>query len=85
MSKSEAFKDLLNDQHQWPCDYTFKFIVPQDKQSEVEALFPSQQIDVKESAKGAYISLTVVIKMDSADLVVAIYEKAATIQGLIAL
>ena len=85
MDRSDAFKDLLNHQHEWPGPYTFKFIVPNEKQSEVEALFPGSEIQTKESAQGAYVSLTVTIEIESADLVIAIYEKAAKIEGLLSL
>ena len=83
--KTEAFRDLLNEQHQWPCAYTFKFIVPQNREDQVEELFPGQEIDRKESAQGAYTSLTVTIQMECADTVIAVYEKAANIEGLISL
>lgn len=80
-----SFKELLEKEHRWPCVYTFKFIVPKENRHQVEALFPDHKISVKNSSEGAYVSLTVGVHVDSADLVIAIYEQASFIEGLIAL
>ena len=79
------FKSILNKEYQWPCEYMFKFIVPKDSLAQVEALFPGSEIQFRDSRKGNYVSATISLEVDSADLVIAIYEKAANIKGLIAL
>ena len=78
-------KKLLEEQHNWPCEYQFKFIVPSQSVNKVEALFPNNQCNKKSSQKGKYISLTVDVHLDSADHVIAIYQKASTIKGLMSL
>jgi putative lipoic acid-binding regulatory protein len=78
-------KALLDQEYQWPADYLFKFIVPVQKEGEVRALFPRHEPQVRESKLGNYVSLTVLFRADSSDLVLAIYERAAQIEGLIAL
>ena len=78
-------KQLLESQHQFPTDYLFKFIVPVDKEAEARALFPNTEPKTRPSKKGNYISLSFSYRVDSADLVLAIYEKASKIDGLIAL
>ena len=79
------FKSLLDKEYNWPCEYSFKFIVPKAALAQVEALFPHSEIHFRDSRKGNYVSATICLKVDSSDLVIAIYEKAAHIKGLIAL
>ena len=83
--KLAKLKELLETQHEWPSAYVFKFIVPKDKINEIEALFPGHPLEKKQSSKGNYTSVTVAIELDTADHVIAIYQKASKIEGLIAL
>lgn len=85
LEKIEKYKALLDQQHDWPCEYLFKFIVPKEKRDEVLALLPDLQPSERESAEGNYISFSFNYYAPSSDLVLAIYEKAALIEGLIAL
>ena len=78
-------KELLDKEYTWPSDYMFKFIVPVQKEAEVRALFPDHNLTARESKLGNYISLTVTYKAESSDIILAIYEKASQIEGLIAL
>ena len=81
----EAFKKKLDDQHDWPTDYLFKFIVPKSRETEVCDFLPKQKIKIKESKKGNYVSVSVMFEMNSREVVMCIYEKAHKIEGLIAL
>jgi putative lipoic acid-binding regulatory protein len=63
----------------------FKFIVPKGKEIEVRNIFPTHDITEKASSQGNYTSITVQIMAPSSDVVIEIYQKAATIEGLIAL
>ena len=83
--KMAKLKGLLESEYEWPTAYVFKFIVPKEKISEVEKLFPGHPVEKKASSKGNYTSVTIAIKLDSADHVIAVYEQAANIKGLIAL
>ncbi|NQZ01311.1 MAG: DUF493 domain-containing protein [Bdellovibrionales bacterium] len=88
MDYSEKFKqqkELLDQQHDFPCEYLFKFIVPKAQVEKVKALFPGHQYELRPSKKGNYMSVSVKHHAESSDLVLAIYEKAALIEGLIAL
>ncbi len=80
-----SFREKLNQAYSWPAPYMFKFIAPAERQYEVAALFPGQQLHYRQSGKGRYISITVTLHMASAETVIALYRKAARIQGLIAL
>ena len=81
----ESFKAKLEAQTVFPAIYMFKFIVPNGKQEEIAALLPSNEMLVKESAKGKYVSTTIKAMMPSSDAVVDIYEKASEIEGVISL
>ncbi|MDH5602837.1 MAG: DUF493 domain-containing protein, partial [Cyclobacteriaceae bacterium] len=53
-----SFKEKLDQEYQWPALYTFKFITPKEKVSEVKSLFIRHTIRERPSKKGNYISLT---------------------------
>ncbi|GCC52598.1 DUF493 domain-containing protein [Chryseotalea sanaruensis] len=82
---ADSFREKLNQHYQWPTAYMFKFIVPSGKEPAVKNMFPSEDITEKLSANGKYISVTVQLKMNSAEEVIAIYQKASKVEGLIAL
>ena len=88
-SDFERIRKSLDDYHDWPAVYMFKFIVPSDnkKIALVEALFDSKtaQIRSKQSTKGNYTSITVREVMTNVDSVMNCYREAAKIEGLIAL
>jgi putative lipoic acid-binding regulatory protein len=81
----EEFIRILDQEHQWPTWYLFKFIVPRGKEDEVVALFPEGDTTVKSSSKGNYRSVTSKMMMSSAQEVLEIYEKAGHIEGVLAL
>ena len=82
---NEDFIELLDQEHQWPTWYLFKFIVPSGKEDSLIALFPQGQATIKASSKGNYLSVTAKIMMASAQDVLGIYEKAYHIDGVLAL
>jgi len=81
----EAFKQKLNQQHDWPSLYMFKFIVPTGKENEVFALFPKNNLTTKKSSKGKYTSVTAQVMMRSSEDVVEKYKEAHQIEGVLAL
>jgi uncharacterized protein len=80
-----SFRDKLDKHHTWPSFYIFKFIVPTGKENEVKELFPKHTTSEKLSKKGKYTSVSVQIMMQSSDAVIEIYERAAKIEGIVAL
>lgn len=78
-------KDLLEKNYQWPSNYTFKFIVPQHQVAKVEALFPNHSISLRKSRQGRFIGMTIEIEVESPEVVIAIYQKASLIEGLISI
>jgi putative lipoic acid-binding regulatory protein len=87
MSKftTEEFKEKLEEVHDFPTVYMFKFIVTDDKREAVHRLFPKHDLIFKPSSKGKYVSVTANVLMPSSDKVIDIYQKASQIEGLIAL
>lgn len=81
----DSFQEKLDLEYTWPSLYTFKFIVPQGNEEKVRELFPGTVVTEKISRKGNYISLTARLMAPSSDAIIIIYQKAQTIEGLIAL
>jgi putative lipoic acid-binding regulatory protein len=80
-----AFKEKLESFGTFPMPYLFKFIVPFGKESERAAIFPKDEVVLKPSSGGKYISITIHMQVDSADQVIELYEMAAQIDGVISL
>ena len=81
-------KDNLNQHYDWPCVYTFKFILPTvpNREKELISMF-SVDVDVKTkiSKNAKYRSFTINAVMLSADEVLEKYANASEIEGLISL
>jgi len=90
--KSEFYTKLkgqLEDTTDFPADYMYKFIVPTDgnQLAEVESLFDNKGaiINTKNSKTGKYVSITIVLKLNSADEIISYYTKVEKIKGIISL
>lgn len=81
----KSFQEKLDQHHAWPSLYMFKFIVPTGKEKELKELFPQHTATERPSSQGKYTSVTFQMMMPSSDAVIAVYQKAAAIEGLIAL
>lgn len=81
----QQFKDQLDQEHQWPAVYMFKFIVPKGIETQIEALFNAEETSSKVSRRGNYVSVTARVTMGSSEEVIEIYRAANEIEGVIAL
>lgn len=81
----KAFKDKLEANGQFPMLYMFKFIVPSGSENSIGELFPKNEMSLKPSSGGKYVSTTIQVMMDSADQIIDIYERASSIEGVISL
>jgi hypothetical protein len=79
------FGALLDSQTEWPSDYLFKFIVPRQRFEEVKDVFDGEKLVVRASTRGRYLSVTARVRVGSSDDVIAIYEAAGSIEGVISL
>ena len=85
---SDSFKELkekLDNHHNWPENYTFKFVVPKDQINELLNVLPDGKRSQKESKTGKYISVTLVINAKHSDEVIDVYKQATKIKNLISL
>ncbi|MFI2743624.1 DUF493 family protein [Zhouia sp. PK063] len=90
---TEAFykrlKEELLNTSLWPSAYLYKFIVPtaDDKIHQIEEMFNNMGavIDTKTSSNGKYTSLSIHVKMEDPDAVIAKYKEVSTVEGVISL
>lgn len=80
-----TFLELLKIQYDFPSDYLFKFVVKVEKLEEFLSYLDIKSFDQKESSGGKYISVTFSWKMNCAEDVVKVYQKAAEFDGVISL
>ncbi len=93
MSKeSEFYKKLkksLEETSTFPTDYMFKFIVPANEGGfkKIEEIFNNlgAVIKSKPSKTGKYTSLTILVKMKSANDIIDKYKEVSPIKGIISL
>ena len=81
-------RELLSKEKRWPQVYFFKFIVPNDNEKIdiVKSLFSDpSKITYKTSRDIRFIGISCKEIMPDPDSVIAVYEKASKVEGLIAL
>ena len=81
-------KKVLDQVHEWPSVYMFKFIFEpeQERLDAVLALFPPEaEVLRKYSKAGKYLSLTAKEVMMNAEEVLSRYDRASEIKGVIVL
>lgn len=84
----QRLRERLDQVHEWPSVYMYKFIFEPDQQrlDRVLALFPAEaEVLRKYSTGGKYVSITVREVMMNADDVVGRYDRASEIEGVIVL
>ena len=81
----ESFRTRLEECHEWPCVYTFKFIIPQDRLAELYAVIPEEHASLRPSRTGKFVSMTASIHIEGSDEIIDIYEKVSRIEGAISL
>jgi len=84
----DKFRELLSKNSEWPLLYYFKFIVHnnQQKLDQVKELFADpSSITYKTSRDIRFIGVSCKQMMPDPDSIIAIYEKASLVDGVIAL
>ena len=90
---SEEFYSRFHEQlllsQEWPGIYLFKFILREGEVKEEiikEMFFQKEAVFSKKvSSKKTFTSLSIKVKMEDPDAVIAVYKKAQEIKGLITL
>ena len=85
MSDIDSFKNTLEDEYDFPAEYSFKFIIKSDSISKVLDLLPGSYYSKRESKNRKYTSVTISKIMKNADEILYIYEKASKIDDIISL
>ena len=82
-------KIQLDDTTDFPADYLYKFIVPasENQVTEVESIFNNTAavINKKNSKTGKYVSVSIILKLNSSDEIIAYYRKVEKIKRIISL
>lgn len=81
----EKFKNLLDDNYNWPSEYTFKFIVSRAHEQQLIDQLDGVQWEKRESRTGKYSRFNIVKKMNSSDEVLSFYSKVKSVESLISL
>ncbi|WP_265429338.1 DUF493 family protein [Chryseobacterium sp. YIM B08800] len=85
----KSLKEKLENNHDFPEDYLFKFIVPTDdaKLTEIYKVFDGIKFTLgnRESKNGKYTACNINAFVLDADQVVRIYKEVATIENVILL
>lgn len=83
------FHVQLLESQAWPGIYMFKFVVKSEALhlETLKSYFNGKQAKFFEklSSKNNFTSLTIKVKMKSADAVISIYKKASLLEGIMAL
>ncbi|AIY14130.1 DUF493 family protein [Cellulophaga baltica] len=85
----DKLKERLVETSTFPTTYLYKFIVPTAGTGvkEIESAFDDTDAVVinKLSKNGKFTSVSISLRLDSADAIIAYYKKVASIEGLISL
>lgn len=85
----KKFKERLEESQEFPSNYLFKFIVPNndEKIKEIKEVFAKSNagFSFKESKNGKYVSVTIKLYVTDSDEVVKYYKQAGEIKEVILL
>lgn len=81
----DQMRERLDACHEWPCVYTFKFIVPSGDVLRFLTLIELLPTSERKSKNGKYTSLTIDYQATCAEEVVMVYQKASQVEGVIAM
>jgi putative lipoic acid-binding regulatory protein len=93
MNKEKIFydklKESLKETTEFPAQYMFKFIILSvpERIQEVERIFDNMGavITSKPSKNGKYTSLTILVKMNTAEDIIKKYKEVSGVEGIISL
>lgn len=85
MNDFEKFKELLEKEYIWPAPYTFKFLIKEHQLEVLKQTITMENIQIKTSQKGKYLSVSYTKIILHTDHVIEIYQLAQKIEGIICL
>lgn len=78
-------ENLLNQTHEWPCHYPFKFVVPIEQLVLLRSRLQITQETLRPSRNGKYVGVSFLKEVRSAAEVLAVYRDARDVPGIISL
>jgi len=85
----KRLQEQLKDSTSWPSDYLYKFIVESDpeKIAKIHEIFNNTGavIELKQSKKGKYTSVSVTVNLKDPEAVVEKYKEVGKVEGVISL
>ena len=85
----QRLRDQLAESTKWPSDYLYKFIIESDpkKISQIHKIFDNTGavIELKQSKKGKYTSVSVTVNLKNPDAVIEKYKAVGKVEGVISL
>lgn len=85
----KRLQEQLKESTSWPSDYLYKFIVESDPQkiALIHEIFDNTGavIELKQSKKGKYTSVSVTVNLKNPEAVVTKYKEVGKIEGVISL
>lgn len=85
-NEEQRLMQVLDDTHDWPSIYSFKFIVPSEKGKELENLIvEASQVETRPSSSGKFLAYTFHCPMGSGREVLEVYARVKSIDGLLSL
>lgn len=80
-----SFQEKLEQEHEFPGIYIFKFIAPSDQIELVKQLLPPGKLSTRISSNNTYTSLTLEAQVETSREVVEVYLSMKDLHGVIAL
>ncbi|MDE0471043.1 MAG: DUF493 family protein [Ekhidna sp.] len=81
----QAFREKLENNHNFPGEYTFKFIIKSEHENKVTSLLEGAEVKIKPSSGNKYSGVTLSRRMQSSREVIEVYRKAYKLKGIISL
>lgn len=85
----DNLKEKLDDTTEFPSEYMYKFIMPNENQkmAEVQSVFDNAnpEFAYRESKSGKFLSITVMVYVLDSDTIIDYYKRIGKIDGVIML
>lgn len=81
----DKFRRILDNNHSWPSEYTFRFIIPFTELRELERILGIEGMKVNPSKNGNYLSVVSIKVIKSTEEVIKYYQDVSQIKGIISI
>ncbi len=81
----DSFRKKLEEEHEFPSKYMYKFIVVKEKVQDILPFFETAEISTKKSKTGKYISVSATIVAFNSEDIISRYKSLSHVEGIISL